>query len=268
MNARDAAACDRLLAEAIYSSGVSFNFVENPAFIRFLKCLRPAYTPLSRYQIAGLLLTETYKETKEKMEKVLERASGQITLVSDRWTNLRGKAIVNYVAVTRRYAIFLKLVATGQDRHTGEYIANGLTEVVECLKVNSLIYSRLLMLRCPSYIVNLTVGNIFSISLIGNLFKLALEVVKYFKYLYILIGLLNAAVKNTNRPCPALQMPGRTLIKNCNCIKIAMRRPEDCLPSKLIKEQKARFNRIQSIVQSYRFWEQLQALKKFLELFL
>lgn len=27
MSARDAAACDRLLAEAIYSSGVSFNFV-------------------------------------------------------------------------------------------------------------------------------------------------------------------------------------------------------------------------------------------------
>ncbi|KAF2189394.1 hypothetical protein K469DRAFT_683785 [Zopfia rhizophila CBS 207.26] len=46
-----------------------------------------------------------------------------------------------------------------------------------------------------------------------------------------------------------------------------MRKPNDCLPDKP-KEQKEKFERIQSIVQSYRFWEQLSGLKKFLEPFL
>ncbi|KAF2183544.1 hypothetical protein K469DRAFT_710735 [Zopfia rhizophila CBS 207.26] len=74
---RNATACHRFLAEAIYSSKV-----ENPAFVRFLKHLRSVYTLPSRYRIADSLLTETYKETKEKTGKVLEKAFGQITLVS------------------------------------------------------------------------------------------------------------------------------------------------------------------------------------------
>ncbi|KAF2176039.1 hypothetical protein K469DRAFT_38955 [Zopfia rhizophila CBS 207.26] len=79
-----------------------------------LKRLRPAYNPPSRYRIAGPLLTETYKETKEKMEKVLGKASGQVTLVSDGWLIPRGEAIINYVTVTRRWAIFLKISSHGQ----------------------------------------------------------------------------------------------------------------------------------------------------------
>ena len=39
-------------------------------------------------------------DTKEKKEKLLENSPRQITLVSDGWTNLRGEAIINYVAIT------------------------------------------------------------------------------------------------------------------------------------------------------------------------
>ncbi|KAF2178163.1 hypothetical protein K469DRAFT_754688 [Zopfia rhizophila CBS 207.26] len=97
---RNAAACDRLLAEAIYSLKVPFAFVENPAFVRVLNCLRPAHNPPSRYRIASPLLTETYKETNEKMEKVLEKASRQVTLVSDGWLNPHSEVIINCDTVT------------------------------------------------------------------------------------------------------------------------------------------------------------------------
>ncbi|KAF2188020.1 hypothetical protein K469DRAFT_748803 [Zopfia rhizophila CBS 207.26] len=71
---RDATVCNKLLADVIYSSRVPFNFVENPAFKRFLKRIRLACDPPSRYRIAGPLLTEAYKEIKEKMEKALEKS--------------------------------------------------------------------------------------------------------------------------------------------------------------------------------------------------
>ncbi|KAF2191695.1 hypothetical protein K469DRAFT_804391 [Zopfia rhizophila CBS 207.26] len=80
---RDTDKADKALAKAIYSSGVPFSFishlpaivVENPAFHQFLKCLRPSYTPPSCKKLTGPLLEETYKETKKKMNLVLQKSS-------------------------------------------------------------------------------------------------------------------------------------------------------------------------------------------------
>src|SRR5690242_21335453 len=65
------------------------------------------------------------------MDRVLQRAGKQVTLVSDGWTNIRGESIINYIAVLRGSSIFLKSIATGKDRHTGEYLADGLVQTID-----------------------------------------------------------------------------------------------------------------------------------------
>ncbi|KAF1976395.1 hypothetical protein BU23DRAFT_551853, partial [Bimuria novae-zelandiae CBS 107.79] len=97
INNADSEKATLLLAEAIYSSGVPFSFVsmsslsgvakltempqvENPAFVRFLKLLRPAYKPPSRTAIATTLLDSIYDQTKQDMKHVLQKAGRQLTL--------------------------------------------------------------------------------------------------------------------------------------------------------------------------------------------
>ena len=203
------------------------------------------------------------------MNTVLERSSGQITLCSDGWTNLRGEALINYVAITRLHSIFLKSVPTGHDRHTGQYIADGLSDVVRKVGGEKILaittdnasnmvsswallkqqFPHLLMLGCSSHIINLLISDIFTISSIGDLFNIILGVVRYFKSSYINIGLLNSKAKALGITRPALQMPGATrwqgklyaaesLLKNRSTLEALIREPDALLPATPTRDQR------------------------------
>ncbi len=64
------------------------------------------------------------------MKTVIAEHSKKLTLISDGWSNSHGESIINYLLVARTEAIFLKSIATGKDHHTGEYIADGLIEII------------------------------------------------------------------------------------------------------------------------------------------
>ena len=64
------------------------------------------------------------------MKTVIAQHSGELTLIFDSWSNPHGESIINYLLVAWTEAIFLKSIATGKDRHTGEYIVDGLNEVI------------------------------------------------------------------------------------------------------------------------------------------
>lgn len=113
--------------------------MENPAFQRFLSRLRPAYKPPTRYKLAGPLLDTTYTKTKLAMAAVLQNSAKQITLVSNGWTNLRGESLINYVAVTREHAIFLKSIPTQEQRHTANYILSKLRKVIEEINYENIV---------------------------------------------------------------------------------------------------------------------------------
>jgi len=65
------------------------------------------------------------------MKDLVAQYPGELTLVSDGWSNPLGKSIINYLLIARLEAIFLKSVVTGKDRHTGQYIADGLNETIK-----------------------------------------------------------------------------------------------------------------------------------------
>ena len=300
ISSEDSGRCDELLSEAIYSSGIPFSFVENPAFIAFLNRLRPAYKPPTRWRVANTLLEEAYDRTKLHMEKVLEDAGRQVTLVSDGWTNQRSESVINYIAVTRQEAIFLKAETTGSARHSSELIANGLKKTIEELggtdKVVAVVtdnasnmkgswaaleesYPGLVTAGCASHIVNLCVEEILGISDINKLLKIACELVKYFKSSYLRTGLLEDAAKAAGVARKSLKMPGNTrwqgkletvksIRENRDHITAALGDENAVLGGKPLQEARDKYVRIRSIVYSYGFWEKLHALELFLEPFL
>ena len=66
------------------------------------------------------------------------------------------------------------------------------------------------MLGCASYTTNLAVKDLIGLLEISNLFKLIVEVIKYFKSSAILVGLINKAAGNLKEKRYALQLPGKT----------------------------------------------------------
>ena len=71
-----------------------------------------------------------YNKLQSSIKAVIAKYLKQLILISDGWSNPRGKSIINYLLITRTEAIFLKLVATGKGRYTSKYIADGLNKVI------------------------------------------------------------------------------------------------------------------------------------------
>jgi hypothetical protein len=316
MSAEDSQHADILLAEAIYSSGVPFSFVsiqllrsvvgtytiqvENPAFQAFVSALRPAYTLPSRKDLAGRLLDQAYHMLKVQMDSILKKAAGQITIVSDSWTNQRTEALVNYIAVTRQHAIFVKTEATGSARHTHEAVAEGISRTVDALGGGEAVvavttdnvsnmssswpllqqkYPRLLTLGCASHTVNLCVEDLFKLPQIRDLYSSAVELIKYFKYSYILTGLLTDEARSSNTKRCALSLAGKTcwqgrldalvaLRKNRAFIKAVLDKPSKCLPNQPDARQRTKYEQMQQLSANYCFWSDLTTLESLLEPFL
>ena len=144
------------------------------------------------------------------MRTVIAEHSKELTLISDGWSNPCGESIINYLLVARTEAIFLKSIATGKDRHTGEYIADGLVEVISEIGSQNIIavttdntsnmksswqdvqqqYPEILCLGCSSHMTNLLVEDIMKLPVLHDHFKIVKEINRYWKNLSILLGLL------------------------------------------------------------------------------
>jgi len=60
-------------------------------------------------------------------------------LVSNGWLNPRGKSIINYLLIAWSEAIFLKLIITEKDRHTSQYIADGLNNTIKEIGLKNIV---------------------------------------------------------------------------------------------------------------------------------
>jgi Protein of unknown function (DUF 659) len=164
------------------------------------------------------------------MNTVITEHPKELTLISDGWSNPRGESIINYLLATRNETIFLKSVATGKDRHTGEYIADGLVEVISEIGSENIIavttdnagnmksswqgvqeqYPEILCLGCSSHMTNLLVEDIMKLPVLQDHFEIVKEINRYWKNSSVLIGLLQFTAKQSNQQIAAPQLPGNT----------------------------------------------------------
>ena len=116
-------------AKWIYSSGLPLSAVDHPAFHTFIKQLRSGFKPPTRHQLSSTILDRHYKDLQREVSEAISRAS-HITVVTDGWSNPRGEAIVNHLAVTPQAAYFYRSIDTKIERYTGQYLATDLASVI------------------------------------------------------------------------------------------------------------------------------------------
>jgi hypothetical protein len=88
-----------LLAQALFSTGVPFAFIENPYVIQFFNYLRPSFKLPNRRKIADELLDEVYEEVKMQADEQISKAT-TLCMVSDGWSNINRESVQNFIICT------------------------------------------------------------------------------------------------------------------------------------------------------------------------
>lgn len=120
---------DRKLAKAIYVGGAPLSLVEQPLWKELFGELQPSYKLPSRKYLSTTLLDETYSEMEKEITERLNSGS-DLHLQLDGWSNIRNEGIINFLVSTPEPA-FVKYLNTESNRHTSEYIAK---EIIDVLK--------------------------------------------------------------------------------------------------------------------------------------
>jgi len=92
----------------------------------------PGYTPPSPAQIAGSILkkeVQNIHQIRKAHEEKWDRDG--CTLMSDGWTDHRGRCIINFLLNSVEGSFYLHSIDCTPDIKTGEFIAKGLEDVIE-----------------------------------------------------------------------------------------------------------------------------------------
>ena len=106
--------------------------MENKHWLAFFKALRPAYVVPSRYFVSEPLLVSEYHQTRlAALAKVAEVDA--VTVMCDGWSNTRHEPIIKFTLSVPQ-PVFWKSTHTELESHTGEYIAEKVSEVIQEVK--------------------------------------------------------------------------------------------------------------------------------------
>ncbi|XP_052155100.1 uncharacterized protein LOC127773117 isoform X4 [Oryza glaberrima] len=119
-----------------YSSGLSFNSARDPyfrsSFSFILKNIIPGYVPPDCKRLKTTLLQKERARIEDLLKpiKSMWRKAG-VTIVSDGWSDIRQRSLVNILAVNECGPIFLQAINNEDEVNTKEYIAEKLIAVIE-----------------------------------------------------------------------------------------------------------------------------------------
>ena len=116
-------AINKAFAKWIYSANLPLSITENQYFCDFAKKIRPAWKYPSRFQLTNKLLDSEVVDADAVKNQVISTANA-IVLQSDGWTSVKGKSLINFMAVCDHTPVYLGTTDSKTDSHTGTYIAN------------------------------------------------------------------------------------------------------------------------------------------------
>lgn len=189
------------LATAIFATGTPLTITENKYWVDAFKRIRPSLRLPSRYTLSNSLLNDVYKDVSESTNTVLSNAKF-IGVQCDCWSNIRNESIMNFILTTPA-PIFYKTFATKEEKHTGQYMSEKLSEVFEEVGAKRIIgcvtdnarnmtkawellqnkYSNfpISFYGCASHILNLLSGDIAKLKSVESMIGSAKSIVKTFK---------------------------------------------------------------------------------------
>jgi hypothetical protein len=137
-------AVDESVARAFYSAGIPFNVANNSHFKQALGDVSkfgPGYTPPSEFLLRTSLLQGEVKRLDYKIKtsvlSQLDVTGG--TLVSDGWSNIRSKPLINYIMVCTQGEVFLDSTDTSGEEKSSVYVASEIIKQIEAVGPNKVI---------------------------------------------------------------------------------------------------------------------------------
>ncbi|XP_066312707.1 putative transcriptional regulator tpeD [Miscanthus floridulus] len=127
---------DALIVRAMYSGGVSFNFLRNPYFREAFAfaCSRN----LQGYTIPGYnrARESLLKQERRHIEHLLESTKSTwpekgVTICSDGWSDPQRRPIINFIAVSEKAPMFLRADNCEGEYKSKEYIAEKLRAIID-----------------------------------------------------------------------------------------------------------------------------------------
>jgi Protein of unknown function (DUF 659) len=123
----------KTMAYHYFVTGPSFQCIEDSLLGDGIRILRPDDGLFPNRQKLGVdLLEERYRELSKKVNKYLTKVSAGICLITDGWSNVRNKPIVDYMASSPAKTFFLESVSTGGQPLLGDWIASDISRVLSC----------------------------------------------------------------------------------------------------------------------------------------
>ncbi|GBC53617.1 ribonuclease H-like domain-containing protein [Rhizophagus irregularis DAOM 181602=DAOM 197198] len=195
------ASITRALLRAFVCCGIPFSVIQNPFFIEFLNEIRPGYEPPTDELLSGRLLSEETSRINKKVDVIIKNSSN-LTLALDGWTSPTGTSIYNYIILTPdREQYLYALHDYSSDHHTGEFLANGIADVIEkigpkkitalvtdnaanCVKAREIIssqYPNIINIRCIAHFVNLITKDIMGHDFAKQTIKSCNQIASFFK---------------------------------------------------------------------------------------
>ncbi|KAI0516280.1 hypothetical protein KFK09_008952 [Dendrobium nobile] len=126
---------DGEIARMFYSAGLPFNLARNPHY-------KNAFTYACNNNLAGyvppgynVIRTKLLQRERDNIEKLLEPTRGVwkekgVTLVCDGWTDPQKRPLINFMAVTESYPMFIKAVNCEGQYKDKFFISNLIKEVI------------------------------------------------------------------------------------------------------------------------------------------
>lgn len=220
---------DEALCRAIYASGVPLSLLDSEYWKTLLNLMRPDYKIPSRYMISNPCLNAEYSKLMEDVNTRLQNANA-LGLVADSWTDVNGKAVINFIITTPK-PIFFKCIYPETERETGEFIGKELIKVLEKVGSSKFVaiitdnaaamksawryitvrYPQISCVGCISHTLNLLLIDIAKIAKITETINTVIHVIKRIKRKHVLLATFEKIQKaKYNRIVTTLKLPGKT----------------------------------------------------------
>ena len=90
----------------------------------------------SHTKLGGILLDRCYYNLKEKVNEHLNSINHRVCLTMNFWTNITSDPVVVYMGINNKYAYFIDLVYTKAQLHTGEWILEDISCILDGANCN------------------------------------------------------------------------------------------------------------------------------------
>src|SRR6185436_6097850 len=118
---------DKAVARLFYASGIPFAIADSSYFKAAIAAVAKcdsSYKAPNRMKISTAMLADEVHQVEQSMASFKEEAVKHgVTLMSDGWTNVQNKPIINFLAATGDGCIFLNALDTSGEIKDGPFIA-------------------------------------------------------------------------------------------------------------------------------------------------